>query len=175
MNKKANCNNCGQKIEFDASMANSLIACPSCGVETKLTEADYHSESKTTEKTAHKAKEQVASGAHIRVGGQKSGDSSKTPDLANIIPPGLANKVDASSSKLTRKVGWIMTVFGLFTFVSNFFQFIALDIKYKDQWGHPMIEYMKETNIQVGMRIDDCFTHCALGLIIAGFGALLLE
>jgi len=59
--------------------------------------------------------------------------------------------------------------------VSNFFQFIALDIKYKDQWGHPMIEYMKETNIQVGMRIDDCFTHCALGLIIAGFGALLLE
>ena len=55
------------------------------------------------------------------------------------------------------------------------FQFIALDIKYKDQWGHPMIEYMKETNIQVGMRIDDCFTHCALGLIIAGFGALLLE
>ncbi len=171
MNKKANCNNCGQKIEFDASMANSLIACPSCGVETKLTEADL-SEPKTTEKTTHKAEEKVASGAHIRVGGQKSGDSPKTPRKTNIIPPKVANKIDArfdarfGNSRNVRQAGWVMTVFGSVTFATNFLQF--LDFTFSRRGSD--IGLSEST-----IRADDCFTHCALGLIIAGFGALLLE
>ena len=179
MDKIANCNNCGQSLEFDASMANSLIDCPSCGVETKLTEVDYHPEPKLTKKTAHKAEEQVASGAHNREQGKDQADSPKSPRLSNIIPPrlsniippGLANKIDATigGSKLTRQVGWICTVFGLLTFMSQFIRFVALNVTYKNTWS------MLEKNLLLGIRMDEVFTHCALGLIIAGLGVLLLE
>jgi DNA-directed RNA polymerase subunit M/transcription elongation factor TFIIS len=172
MNKKANCNNCGQKIAFDASMANSLIACPSCGVETKLTEADYHPEPKKTEKTVHKAKVQVASGSQIRVGAKNQGDSTKTPRKTNVGPSNVANKINPrfGNSKNVRQAGWVMTVFGSITFMSNIMQYLALHQKHQKIW-----EDLSSTNILIGIRIDNCFSHCVLGLIIAGFGALLLE
>lgn len=34
--KKCICNHCDQHIEFDESMAGSEVACPSCGMDTKL-------------------------------------------------------------------------------------------------------------------------------------------
>ena len=33
---RCSCNNCGQHIEFDDSMAGSEVACPTCGMDTEL-------------------------------------------------------------------------------------------------------------------------------------------
>lgn len=73
-----------------------------------------------------------------------------------------------------------MMIFGFLTFISNFLQFWSYwfihGTGYKSRYELP--DY-KEADLPLtpellmGMRIDDFFTHCALGLIIAGFGMLI--
>ena len=73
-----------------------------------------------------------------------------------------------------------MMIFGFLTFISNFLQFwrywFIHGIGYKATYEIPdykEAELPSMSELLTGMRIDDFFTHCALGLIIAGFGMLI--
>ena len=73
-----------------------------------------------------------------------------------------------------QSIAWFMTYFGLLTFVSNLFQFWKHWLIHRIH-SYKMDDQLSAEEILIGKRIDDCFTHCALGLIIAGFGMLVLK